>query len=249
MTSITGYKVTDKETQAHLMDIYSLLDAVPTTLANKTINYLMDFGQKQRFNTGDVIFREGDPSQKVFIILDGEASVVKGDAFGNSNVIAQAEKGSIFGEMGIFLNLHRSGTVIAKSDMSVLSLSNDDFLSALKNFPDLSLRLFKSLSIKLDRANSRLSNLLNAMCMVQVGTFILESQKSPEDSLCICNFDALSTETELKRRDIVNALINYNRLNIITDLKFRDDTQAQLKINRKKLSNYLKRTSLNPTKT
>lgn len=231
------------------MDIYSLLDSVPTTLSGKAINYLMDFGQKQSFSVGDVIFREGDPSLKVFIILEGEATVIKGDSFGNSNIIAQAEKGAIFGEMGIFLDLRRSGTVVAKTALSVLSLKNEDFLSALQHFPDLSLRLFKTLSIKLDRANGRLANLINAMCMVQVGTFILESQKNQDGQICMCNFEALSAETELKRRDIVNALINYNRLNIVTDLQFKDDTKAHLKINRKKLSNYLKRISLNPSKT
>lgn len=231
------------------MDIYSLLDAVPTTLSGKVINYLMDFGQKQNFNAGDVIFREGDPSLKVFIILEGGASVIKGDSFGNSNVIAQADKGAIFGEMGIFLDLRRSGTVVAKTTLSVLCLKNEDFLSALQHFPDLSLRMFKSLSIKLDRANSHLANLINAMTMVQVGTFILESQKDQDNSISMCNFEALSAETELKRRDIVNALINYNRLNIVTDLQFKDDTKAHLKINRKKLSNYLKRISLNPSKT
>ena len=72
------------------MDIYSLLDTVPTTLGKNTISYIMDYGKKMHFDIDEVIFREGDPSNKVFIILDGEAKVIKGDAFGNSNTIAIA---------------------------------------------------------------------------------------------------------------------------------------------------------------
>lgn len=227
------------------MDIYTLLDTVPTTLRFTTINYLMDFGKKTEFDTGDVIFREGDASNMVYIILDGEASVIKGDAFGNSNVIATAEDGSLFGEMGIFLDLRRSGSVIAKTPMSVLALKNEDFISALQNFPDLTLKLFKSLSIKLNTVNSRLSNLINAMSMVQLGTFILSKCK-PSQPTQLYDFEEVTQRTKMKRRDIVNTLINYNRLAIIDQLQFKEDDKAVFHSDLEKLRRYLERISLNP---
>lgn len=229
------------------MDIYSLLDSVPTMLRITTINYLMDYGRKISFDVGDVVFREGDPCQQVYIILSGEANVIKGDAFGNSNVIATAQQGSVFGEMGVFLDLHRSGSITAKTPLSVLALKNDDFIGALQQFPDLTLRLFKSLSIKLDSVNTRLSNLINAMSMVQLGTYILERSGNKQEARSY-DFHAIMKNTELTRRDIINTLINYNRLAIIDKLQFGDEDNASFQTDFTKLRHYLQRITLNPAK-
>lgn len=229
------------------MDIYSLLESVPTMLRITTINYLMDFGKKMSFEVGEVVFREGDPCQQVYIILSGEANVIKGDSFGNSNVIATAQQGSVFGEMGVFLDLHRSGSIVAKTPLAVLALKNDDFIGALQQFPDLTLRFFKSLSIKLDSVNQRLSNLINAMSMVQLGTYILErGQRQPGPQSY--DFHAIMKNTELQRRDIVNTLINYNRLTIIDKLQFGEEDDASFQTDFGKLRRYLQRITLNPGK-
>ena len=235
-----------REEKVSRMDIYSLLDTVPTTLGKNTISYIMDYGKKIHFDIDEVIFREGDPSNKVFIILDGEAKVIKGDSFGNSNTIAIAEQGSLFGEMGIFLDLHRSGSIVAQTPLSALTLSNEDFITALQNFPDLTLRLFKSLSVKLNTVNEKLSNLINATSMVQLGTYILEQNEHDDGQLY--DFNKIIGDTELKRRDIVNSLINYNRLEIIDQLQFKDENNAKFNTNIIKLRRYLKRISLNPAK-
>lgn len=228
------------------MDIYSLLDSVPTMLRINTINYLMDFGKKMSFEPGEVVFREGDPCQQVYIILSGEANVIKGDAFGNSNVIAAAKQGSVFGEMGVFLDLHRSGSITARTKLELLALKNDDFIGALQQFPDLTLRLFKSLSTKLNSVNEKLSNLINAMSMVQLGTYILERGQRPGPQHY--DFHDIMKNTELQRRDIVNTLINYNRLAIIGNLQFGEDDDATFQTDIPKLRGYLQRISLNPAK-
>lgn len=230
------------------MDIYSLLDSVPTTLGKTTISYLMDYGKIKNFDVGDVVFREDDICTGVYIILSGVAQVIKSDNFGNSNVIASAGEGSVFGEMGVFLNLQRSGTISAKTALSVLTLDNQDFISALQHFPDLSLRLFKSLSTKLNTVNGQLANLLNAMTMVQVGTFLLEYCDSDDgEQTQSFNLNLATQETQLQRRDIVSALINYNRLNLITDLQFRDNDGVAYCTEPRKLRTYIKQISLRPS--
>ncbi len=229
------------------MDIYSLLESVPTTLGKSTISYLMDYGKIQNFAINDLVFRENDVCQGVYIILNGEARVTKIDAFGNHNVIAVARIGSVFGEMGVFLDLQRSGTVIANSELSVLVLDNQDFISALQHFPDLSLRLFKSLSTKLNTVNGQLANMLNSMTMVQVGSFLLEVIDRGEQQHQIVDLTIAMSETRLQRRDIVNALINYNRLELITKLQFRDNDQVFCHTNSSQLRKYIKQISLRPS--
>lgn len=228
------------------MDLYTLLDAVPTTLSAKTIHYLTDYGHRVHFDVGELVFREGDQSRNVYIILDGEATVIKNDAFGNSNIIATATRGSVFGEMGVFLDQRRSASITAHTPLSALVLNNADFLTALRAFPDLSLRLFKSLSVKLDGVNEKLANLLNATGMIQLGSYILDWYRGPRVGQCELPFDDVVAHTSLKRRDVINALINYGRLEIITGLEFRNEDRASFQLQSSLMRDYIKRISLKP---
>ncbi len=225
------------------MNIYDLQNSISTTLRLTTIRYLMEFGEKISFEIGEMVFREGDPCQQVYIILNGEADIIKDDAYGNGVVIATAQQGSVFGEMGMFLDLRRSGSVVAKTPLTAMALQNDDFIGALQRFPDLSLRLFKSLSLKLDSANARFSSLSNSMGMIQVGAYILE--KPVDDSgMQHHEFHAIMAGSELKRYEITHLLTNYKQMAIIDKLQFSDDGSIIFQPDISQLRHYLQHISL-----
>ncbi|MCH8839062.1 MAG: cyclic nucleotide-binding domain-containing protein, partial [Candidatus Marinimicrobia bacterium] len=69
---------------------------------------------KRQFHAGDVIFKDGDAGQSMFILLDGEVEISKvlGD---HRTILASISKGSIFGEMAIINRRPRSATARATS--------------------------------------------------------------------------------------------------------------------------------------
>ena len=74
----------------------------------------MEFGEKISFEIGEMVFREGTPCQQVYIILSGEANIIKDDVYGNDVIIATAQQGSVFGEMGMLTGEPRSATVVIR---------------------------------------------------------------------------------------------------------------------------------------
>ena len=220
------------------MNIYDPQSSISSTLRLTTIRYLMDFGERISFQAGEMVFHEGDACQQVYIILSGEAEIIKNDIHGNGSVIATAQQGSVFGEMGLFLDLRRSGSVMAKTPLTLIALKNDDFIGALQQFPDLSLRLFKSLSLKLDSANTRFSALSNSLHMVQLGNYILESP-TDEEGMQHHEFYAIMANSELKRHEITTVLTHFKQMAIIDHLELSADGHIAFQLDAGQLRHYL----------
>ncbi len=94
---------------------------------------------ERRFAKGEIVFRQGDPSDRLYAIGSGEAEVVREGPAGSGTVLARLGPGEFFGEMGILGNAPRMATVRAATDLHVLSIHRIYFgqlysyLPALRN--------------------------------------------------------------------------------------------------------------------
>ena len=91
---------------------------------------------------GTVVIREGDPSDRFYIIESGRFSVDQLDPGTRLprrlRVMGQDE---VFGELGLMHNAPRSATVTAETDGRLLALDGPDFLELLNVGPELTGRM------------------------------------------------------------------------------------------------------------
>ncbi len=73
----------------------------------------------KKYERGEIVIREGEVGDEVFIIRKGQAKIVKTDAQGNELVIDIVSEGKVFGEMGFILEQPRSRTVRALTELEV----------------------------------------------------------------------------------------------------------------------------------
>ena len=85
------------------------------------------------FEMGQTVFLEGDDSQDLYIVVDGKAGVLKG----TQKLSEISEKGSIFGEMSFLLGEHRSATVKALSDLTVIRIPAQELPNFFIEFPEV----------------------------------------------------------------------------------------------------------------
>jgi CRP/FNR family transcriptional regulator, cyclic AMP receptor protein len=97
---------------------------------------LIDASEALTFQDGEVMVREGDPGDALFIIVDGVASVVIDD-MGNSKPVAELTDGAFFGEMAVITDQPRSATVSARGRLSVLKIPKEAVLAILEENPKL----------------------------------------------------------------------------------------------------------------
>ena len=91
---------------------------------------------RQQFAAGAMIFAEGEPADRVHLIVDGKAEVLRSQE-SKPTLITRLEPGQCFGEAGVAQRTIRAATVIAGTDLTTLSLSADSFRQLLASEPSL----------------------------------------------------------------------------------------------------------------
>jgi hypothetical protein len=91
---------------------------------------------EEHYAPGDVIFREGDPGDRMYAVMDGEVEVFHEEEDGRVLVVASLGRGQYFGEMAILSNVPRVASVRAVSAVRVAVLGREDFGTLYAHLPD-----------------------------------------------------------------------------------------------------------------
>lgn len=87
--------------------------------------------------TGDIIVKEGDPGDSMYIVADGKFEVWKRDNTGARVTVGFLVSGSYIGEIALIDYLPRSASVEAICESSLYELHRTDFLGLLQDNPTL----------------------------------------------------------------------------------------------------------------
>lgn len=118
--------------------------------------------KRHSFKDGEVIFRENDPSDAAYLVIEGKVEIVHGREDDANTTVATLGRGEYFGEMGVIDDKPRSATARAKGETACMSVSQAEFMDMLLNRPQESIELLKILFQRLRKANDRLALLEKA---------------------------------------------------------------------------------------
>jgi serine/threonine protein phosphatase PrpC/CRP-like cAMP-binding protein len=100
---------------------------------------------------GEVVIREGDNTDSMFVIVEGDVQIDRG-----GKVVATLSRGAHFGEMGLLNQRPRSATVTVTSPTQVLVLDRAPFNEVLREDTGLAAKLLyklaQILSLRLDES-------------------------------------------------------------------------------------------------
>lgn len=114
--------------------------------------------QLKDLKKGDILFREGDPSDAMYVIKKGRLSVTKSKGSGEIE-LAELGPGEMLGEMAFFDNKPRSAGVKAKQDATIIVLPFSALYAQFKTFPEWLKAMVKNINGKLRDANAKIKNL------------------------------------------------------------------------------------------
>lgn len=106
----------------------------------------------RQYETGDVIIREDEPSQEVYEMIMGSASVVA-----NGVSLSKVQSGEVFGELSFFTGLKRTATVTALVPCLVQAIDQRQFLRIMKYRPALVEGMLRTLCLRLVDLNQKVS--------------------------------------------------------------------------------------------
>ena len=88
----------------------------------------------RNYKAGDVIFREGDPADELFIVKSGKVEVRL-----DNRLLDTLPELSIFGGMALIDRSPRSATVVAATDTTIVPVGEKQFLFLVSRTPHFAL--------------------------------------------------------------------------------------------------------------
>ena len=113
-------------------------------LTRSGVRLLLDPGELRELAAGDTVFREGESSTFVLLVLTGKLEVFVARE-GSDLTLTHAEPGALVGELGVLCGLPRAATVRATEPATLLQWSGRTFRSLLLQDAALSERIFRRL--------------------------------------------------------------------------------------------------------
>ena len=113
-------------------------------------------GLGKDYKAGEVIFRQGDKGNCMFVIQDGEVeAVVESD--GRELRLRKMGPNEFFGEMALFEQEVRTATIRAVKPSRILSIDKKNFLGGIHEDPSLAYRIVQTMSHRIRDLTDRLA--------------------------------------------------------------------------------------------
>ena len=95
----------------------------------------------KQFAPGQVIFRQGDSADHVFVVTKGQVEAVYSDPAKGDVILGRFGRDDFFGESAILSRLPRQVTMRAVDAVDLLAIHRDGFLQLYANLPRLRARI------------------------------------------------------------------------------------------------------------
>jgi 1-acyl-sn-glycerol-3-phosphate acyltransferase len=109
--------------------------------------------QPERHVRGEVVFREGEPGEKMYLVVAGQVEVLAG---ADQSPLAALGPGSFVGELALLLGEPRSATLRVVADTMLWSLHRRDLETLLTEHPVIGVELSRELGRRLVATNRQL---------------------------------------------------------------------------------------------
>lgn len=115
-------------------------------------------GGVKNLGKNDILFREGDPSDAMYVIKSGRIAITKTKGSGEI-ILAEKKAGEMLGEMAFFDNKPRSAGAKAVQETEVIILPFASLHAQFKTFPEWLKAVVRTVNGQLRDANTRIKNL------------------------------------------------------------------------------------------
>jgi CRP-like cAMP-binding protein len=109
---------------------------------------------------GATLFHEGEPGDRLYVILEGKVKLGRTSADGRENLLAVLGPGEMFGELSLFDPGPRTATATAITDVTLIGLGHTDLQPWLTGRPEVAGPLLAALAKRLRRTNEAMADLV-----------------------------------------------------------------------------------------
>ncbi|MGD2138220.1 MAG: cyclic nucleotide-binding domain-containing protein [Gammaproteobacteria bacterium] len=113
--------------------------------------------EEQQYFAGERIFEINEQGDQLYILVSGRIGLTHSPGSQDKNYFATLGAGDILGEMNLLDDLPRSATAHVLEDTTVLALEKTRLKGLIQSYPEISIGILRSLSLRLREVNARLA--------------------------------------------------------------------------------------------
>ena len=121
---------------------------------------LIDSMVEVRLGRSEVLFAEGDPGDRLYVIVEGKIKLGRTSGDGRDNLLAILGPGEMFGELSLFDPGPRTATATSVGAARLIGLGHQDLQPFLLGHPEVAQTLLHALARRLRRTNETLADLV-----------------------------------------------------------------------------------------
>ncbi len=112
------------------------------------------------FPRGHTVFNEGEPGDRLYIILSGKVKIGRKSIDGRENLLTIMGPSDMFGELSIFDPGPRTSSATAVTEVRAVSMDRAALKEWINRRPDIAEQLLRVLARRLRRTNNNLADLI-----------------------------------------------------------------------------------------
>jgi len=116
--------------------------------------------QEVSLRRGETLFHEGDPGDRLYLVIEGKIKLGHRSSDGRENLLAILGPGELLGELTLFEPGERTATATAVATSRLLELQHDPFMHLIDTRPELAKHMLRALAHRLRRTNEALADLV-----------------------------------------------------------------------------------------
>ncbi|WP_035051836.1 Crp/Fnr family transcriptional regulator [Andreprevotia chitinilytica] len=123
------------------------------------LDVVLEAAIKRQLPKGAFLFREGDPGEAMYLLVEGRTRSFASDNQGKEFVFLIGEAGDVFGELSLVDDEPRGWSVQVDEDSTFLMFNKADFRTALDAYPQLKDKLILNLARIVRKLSATVKNL------------------------------------------------------------------------------------------
>jgi CRP/FNR family transcriptional regulator, cyclic AMP receptor protein len=191
---------------------------------------LAEASRRQDLRRGDIVFREGDEPDKLYVVVDGRIAISRRSVDGRESVVALMEEGDLFGEMGFFLPRGRSAEARALEPSTLLAVSFDPVRKIYEDRPELLWRVVSLLAERLNTMDEVLADSVFLDVTGRTAKRLLEIAGGKDEFVLPITQEELAAMVGASRERVNKAIASFVRLGWIeqSDRRYSITDREQL---------------------
>lgn len=128
--------------------IEEVLSKVPAfaNLAPRELKEVAAIVHKREYRSGEPVFYQGDPGLGMYIVKDGEVSIVIQGKDGNERELAVFGDGDFFGELALLDESPRSANAVCKTECTLIGFFRPDLFELIEKNTTLGIKIVLKLA-------------------------------------------------------------------------------------------------------